>query len=82
MLLGQVIGGELDESDAFLEFSFITRRPVNADIELDALELGTVVDLNVRVVGGGVEDWDNTLGDVLELLVDEVQDQNLDLGFL
>lgn len=82
MLLGQIIGGELDQGDAVLEVTFSAWWPVNANIELNTLELGAVVNLNVGIAIEDVEGGDDTLGGMLELLVDEVENQNLVLDFL
>ncbi len=76
MLIGQIIRGELDQCNARLEVTLLTRWPVDTNVQLDAVVSGTVVDLDVGIVLSG-QSRDSALSIVVKILVDEVQDGDL-----
>jgi len=76
MLVGKIIVGELHHCNTSLEFTFLARWPINADVEFDAGVLDSMIYLQVWVVLAS-QGRDETLSNMVELLVDKVQDEDL-----
>jgi hypothetical protein len=72
ILSTQIIGGKLDHCKASLEFTILTWRPVNTNIEIDTTVVDTVVSLDVCVVLLG-QCGDLALSAMVQFLVDEVE---------
>jgi hypothetical protein len=87
MTIGSILSrrafrSELDHGDTSLEFTFNAWGPVDADVKLNTLERGAVVNLDVGVVMVGFDDGNLSLSNVLEFLMNEVEDQDLLLVIL
>jgi len=76
MLSTQIIGGELNHGEAGLEFTILTWRPVDANIEIDTTVVDSMVDFNVLVVLLG-QRGDLALGTMVQFLMDEVENVHL-----
>jgi hypothetical protein len=72
----QVVRGELDQCNARLEVTLLARRPINADVEFDAVVCGTMVDFDIGVILAG-QSRDSARSVMVKILVDEVQDGDL-----
>jgi hypothetical protein len=76
VLIGQVIGGELYQSNARLKLRVLTRWPVDTNIKLNAAVLDTVVNFDVGVVVL-LQNRNLALGTMVKCLMNKIQNSYL-----